>query len=172
MRKAAADDLLRWALEEVPWRREELRIHGRDVQVPRLVAWFGEPGHTYRYSGLCHTASHWPDVLTTLRERLAETLQCRPNFVLLNRYRSGDDHMGWHTDDEPEMAGRFASISLGAKRRFLARGCGRPSLRFDLHHGSLLVMGGATPHSLPKASSAGERVNLTFRFLRDTGCRS
>ena len=40
------------------------------------------------------------------------------NGVLLNRYRSGQDSMGWHSDDEPEFGERpvIASVSFGGTR--------------------------------------------------------
>jgi alkylated DNA repair dioxygenase AlkB len=90
-----------------------------------------------------------------------------PNFVLLNRYRSGADSMGWHTDNEPMASDVLASLSLGAERRFLLR---HPtvdgSVPLLLEHGSLLLFDRNLPHSLPKtARSLGERINLSFRRL-------
>src|SRR5438105_8779482 len=29
--------------DEVAWRQERIRIHGRECMQPRLVAWFGDP---------------------------------------------------------------------------------------------------------------------------------
>lgn len=44
----------------------------------------------------------------------------RVNGVLLNYYRDGQDSMGWHSDDEPELRRDplVASLSLGGSRRF------------------------------------------------------
>jgi len=65
----------------------------------------------------------------------------------------------------------FASLSLGAPRRFVLRHRAR-GLRHELllEPGSLLLMRGATQrttrHALPRtAKPVGERINLTFRRI-------
>lgn len=98
------------------------------------------------------------------------------NSVLANLYRDGRDSNGWHADDEPELGDDpiVASLSFGASRRFLLRSREHPAQRYEwtLAHGSLLVMGrgvqSAYVHSVPKTSRpAGERINLTFRLVRN-----
>lgn len=111
--------LLRAHLEEaIRWQQTEVRVYGRLHPVPRLVAWHGDPGCTYRYSGQCHQPEPWTPPLQDLRAALQEQLGCAFNSLLLNRYRSGADRMGWHADDEPELEPRepIASLSLGASR--------------------------------------------------------
>jgi alkylated DNA repair dioxygenase AlkB len=95
---------------------------------------------------------------------------------LLNLYRDGDDSMGWHSDDEPELGERpvIASLSLGATRRFRMRHRRRKDLEpvaIDLESGSLLIMQGDTQrfwkHQVPKTRRTVEpRINLTFRSIR------
>jgi alkylated DNA repair dioxygenase AlkB len=43
--------------------------------------------------------------------------------VLANLYRDGNDTMGWHSDDEPELGAQpiIASLSLGATRKFVLK---------------------------------------------------
>ena len=85
---------------------------------------------------------------------------------VLNRYEDGSDYMGWHRDDEAELSGPVASVSLGARRRFLLRENDAPrSQRLDLEHGSLLVFEGSLHHSLPRCARSGPRLNLTFRCI-------
>ena len=95
------------------------------------------------------------------------------NCVLLNQYADGQDHMGRHADDEPELgvAPQIASVSLGYPRRFDLKhrelGC---QLQLMLPHGSLLLMAGECQHywlhRLPKQAAANtERINLTFRYI-------
>jgi alkylated DNA repair dioxygenase AlkB len=161
----ASAELFQWLCEVVPWQQEKIHLYGREHSVPRRVAWFGDPGLDYRYSGRSHPGSGWPPVLEALRDPVAGQLGVRPNFVLLNRYRAGSDSMGWHRDDETGSAPRIASLSLGASRSFLLReeGASR-SRRLMLEDGSLLVFDGRVRHSLPKTRRPiGERINLTFR---------
>ncbi len=159
--------------EETPWKRESIRIAGRLIPVPRLTAWYGDPGASYTYSGLRNEPLPWTPRLDDLRVRAGETAGARFNAVLLNLYRDGRDSMGWHADDEPELGEDpvIASLSLGAPRRFVLRHekkRGR-AITLVLRDGSLLVMGGRTQrfyrHAVPKEDAAGERINLTFRWI-------
>ena len=158
----------------IDWRDEEILLFGRRVAVPRRVAWYGDPGASYTYSGTPHHPEPWTPALTRTRERVQQVTGARFNAVLLNLYRDGRDGMGWHADDEPELGPNpvIASVSLGATRRFCLRHRRRRDLRIDLPlaHGSLLLMSGATQHhwvhALPKTTApVGERINLTFRWV-------
>lgn len=182
---AAADaDRLMAALQaEVPWEVHRIRMFGNWVESPRQSCWIGDPQARYRYSGAEFVPYSWPPVLQAVREQLQDWNIGRFNSVLLNRYRDGGDHMGWHSDDEPELgpAPVIASVSLGAARRFLLRRRDEPARRteFVLGHGDLLLMGGQTQrfyqHALPKmARVRGERINLTFRWIhsRTAGART
>ena len=167
-----ADALLRALAVTANWQRETFRIYGRTVPVPRSVAWWGDAGLNYRYTGVDHPCSGWAPMLLPLRDRIAELLGWQPNLVLGNRYRDGRDYMGYHTDNELGHGPWVASISLGAPRRFLIRAGGvshspRPIAdALTLGHGSLLVLRGDLPHALPRtARPVGERINLTFRRL-------
>ena len=47
----------------------------------------------------------WSDDMRALRQRLERTLGCRFNYLLLNLYRDGRDHISFHADREaiPEV---------------------------------------------------------------------
>jgi alkylated DNA repair dioxygenase AlkB len=156
----------------IDWQQEDILIFGERRQVPRLVAWHGDPDATYTYSGTVHMPRPWTDDLLLVRERLQSLTGHRYNSVLLNLYRDGRDGMGWHADDEPELGERpaIASLSLGAVRRFRLRHRHRADARLalDLGHGDLLLMAGGTQnacqHALAKTvRQVGERINLTYR---------
>lgn len=169
----------------VPWQQPHVRVFGRLHPVPRLVCWYGDPGCSYRYSGLSHAPLPWTAPLASLRDQLADRLGWGFNSLLLNRYRSGEDRMGWHADDEAELAADhpIASLSLGVMRtlRFRPRpaavrgvpslASGQPPLALDLADGDLLLMESPTQehwqHALPsRLRRSGERINLTFRLIR------
>jgi alkylated DNA repair dioxygenase AlkB len=169
-----ADERFSALRSRIDWRQEDILVCGQRRRVPRLVAWHGDPGTTYTYSGTAHEPLPWTVELQSVRARVEALSGYRYNSVLLNLYRDGRDGMGWHADDEAEL-GRdpvIASMSLGATRRFCLRHRRHKDLKLDLllPHGSLLCMGGATQHSwvhaLPKTRRpVGERINLTFRLL-------
>ncbi|WP_066093711.1 alpha-ketoglutarate-dependent dioxygenase AlkB family protein [Xanthomonas massiliensis] len=171
---AAALDLYRDLCARVPWEVHRIRMFGRWVDSPRLSCWIGDPDATYRYSGARFVPQPWLPALQALRARLQAFTGGRFNSVLLNRYRGGQDAMGWHSDDERELGPEplIASLSLGTPRRFAFRRRDDHALRRELvlGPGDLLLMGGRTQalyqHALPRTvRPVGERVNLTFRWL-------
>jgi alkylated DNA repair dioxygenase AlkB len=168
-----ADGALAALRGELRWEQREIVLFGRRVLQPRLIAWAGDLG--YRYSG----QTLEPRAFTPAAGRLLARVQAETgasfNHVLANRYRSGDDSMGLHADDEPELGPDplVAIVSLGAPRRLVVRPRDRGDRgRHDveLGHGALLVMGGTIQrhyvHGVPRQpGAAGERISLTFRTL-------
>jgi alkylated DNA repair dioxygenase AlkB len=168
-----ADSLFDLLRDTIAWKQEG--PPGR--QFPRLTAWYADAGVTYSYSGVTHQASPWTTELLAVKQRAESAAQCSWNSLLLNFYRDGRDSIGFHADDEPELGTNpvIGSISLGALRRFILRHPESGEKReFQLPHGSLLVMGGASQHhwrhGVPKTKRpVGPRINLTFRrILRQT----
>jgi alkylated DNA repair dioxygenase AlkB len=158
----------------IDWEVHRLKIFGREVDSPRLSRWIGDPGASYRYSGVRFEPASWPRALTVVRKAVNAAAGEEFNSVLANLYRDGNDTMGWHSDDEPELGIQpiIASLSLGAPRKFVlkSRAPDGDKLEIQLTHGSLLVMRGDTQrnykHSLPRTTkSSGERINLTFRRI-------
>ena len=173
-----ADRLQESIMAGTSWRQDPIRMFGRTIPQPRLVAWHGDPGAVYTYSRLRHEPEPWTHPLLEIRKRLVDAVGTF-NSVLLNVYRDGRDHMGWHSDDEPEL-GEYpviASVSLGATRRFVLKHRTRRDLRpvaIALESGSLLVMRGGTQnhwrHMVPAtARPVGPRLNLTFRTIITPG---
>ena len=168
-----ADGLLARLREEPAWEQREIVLFGRRVLQPRLIAWAGSLG--YRYSGQTLEPREPTPPTAALMARVSERTGVPFNHVLLNCYRDGSDRIGLHADNEPELGLNpiVATLSLGATRRFVLkprRPDHGPSRSLELHHGSLLVMGGACQrhyvHGVPRQSAAaGERISLTFRRL-------
>ncbi len=165
-----ADELFEALVDGLMWAQAHARFFGKPVPLPRLTAWYGPV--EYRYSGVRHPARPFVPVLSRIAaaiEPIAPGMDC----VLGNRYRTGADSVGWHTDGEELWGPRptIASVSFGASRRFVLKH--RSSKRIvdiELSHGSVLVLSGTTQshwlHALPRtAKPVGERVNLTYRRL-------
>ncbi|MEM7080562.1 MAG: alpha-ketoglutarate-dependent dioxygenase AlkB [Pseudomonadota bacterium] len=165
----SADSALYWLRHHVAWERERFTIFGRTRLVPRSLAWFGDSGVSYRYTGIEHTAHGWPRDLQRLRSAVEAHSGARFNFLLANRYDDGSQYMGWHRDDEPECSPLIASLSLGATRRFriAAADPSDAALVYDLGHGSLLIFDGRRRHTLCKTQRrVAQRINLTFRQVQ------
>lgn len=158
-----------------------IEVLDRQVNMPRLEAFYGEMGHTYDYSGVTYHAQAWPAPLKPLLELVRAKVEPKVNAAFCNLYRTGADSIGWHADNEVNLGPRYpaditiVSISLGATRRFRmkpnkAREVRGEPLHFDLAHGDLLVMRGACQrdwlHCLVKTKKpVKQRINLTFRVL-------
>ncbi len=167
-------ELFEQVRSEVQWQTREISLFGKKVLQPRLVAWQGDSGCSYRYSGITWNPDPWSPAVQRIRGLVSDVTDFDFNGVLLNLYRDGRDSMGWHSDDETELGHNpvIASISLGASRRFLFRNRldQKQKVEVDLKDGSLLIMAGPTQklwqHSLPKSAKVGEaRINLTFRRI-------
>lgn len=165
-------------VDETPWRSEKVTVWGKTFSQPRLIAWYGDEGRQYMYSGLSLNPLPWTSTLIDVRVAV-ETLSNESfNSVLLNYYRDHRDSMGFHSDNERELGPTpiIASVSLGATRTFVLKHKYRDDLkpvRIELPAGSLLIMKGQTQknwkHGIEKqAKQCGSRINLTFRRIYPT----
>ncbi|HSF57165.1 MAG TPA: alpha-ketoglutarate-dependent dioxygenase AlkB [Candidatus Binatia bacterium] len=169
------DVVLRRLIDEVPWRAEKIVVWGRTYPQPRLIAWYGDAGMIYTYSGIQLTPLPWTGTLSDIKKRVEAAAGTNFNSVLVNYYRDHRDSMGLHSDDEPELGERpiLASLSLGEDRTFILkhkRDNGLKPVRLKLASGSLLLMKGDTQrywkHGIDKEiRPCGPRVNLTFRRI-------
>lgn len=155
--------------------------------LPRLTAWYGDPGASYRYSGIDNYPTPWTGDLEALRGRVASAVDAVlildrnmasfapwiPNATLLNLYRIGMDSVGFHSDNEAALGLNVAnvvvaSVSLGASRRFVLRKLDGTRFVFSLGHGDLFVMGPGVQvlcdHAIPKDHDITDvRISVTFR---------
>ncbi len=155
---------------EVPWERRVSRVYGRDISVPRSEVWVAD--RPYTYSGRTYQPHPWTPALLEVKKDVERLASSAFNSVLLNLYQNGNDSVGWHADDEPEMSHDhpIASVSLGATRSFQLRKGKGPVQTIELAHGSLLLMEAGMQrewkHQVPKTKKLCEpRINLTFRWM-------
>ncbi|KAK4754358.1 hypothetical protein SAY87_002462 [Trapa incisa] len=182
----------------IPWTRPNIRVFGRSCVQPRDTCYVASKGlPDLVYSGYQPHAYSWEEFppLEELLELVHKGLPgSRFNSLLLNRYKGGNDYVGWHSDDEKLYGStpKIASVSFGCEREFFlkkkpskksqdrsgvepaskrARKNSDPDQRsFVLKHGSMLVMRGYTQrdwvHSVPKRAKVDAvRINLTFRLV-------
>lgn len=159
--------------QQVQWQHNEIKMFGRQIKLPRLEAIIGDGD--YSYSGLTLKASPWTPRFTALKQSIEAETGYGYGICIGNQYRDGNDYIGWHSDDSPEMGKNpaIASLSLGATRKFQLRHKQTKQVHtFELTHGSLFVMLPGCQeqyhHRICKASGAGLRINWTFRPLIST----
>lgn len=137
----------------------------------RLTASFGE---SYRYSQLDHPAVPMHPALTPLAARLEQRLGIAFDNCLLNLYETGDNTMGFHSDDPRDLkpGTGVAIVSLGSRRDITYRRTEDRTIRcsFTLEPGSLLYMDAAVQeawqHGIRKQPGAGPRISLSWRSMR------
>ena len=170
-----SDQFFKELLNSINWQQDKIKMFSKEVNLPRLTAWYGDEGKSYKYSGITMKPDPWTSTLLSIKERVEKVVELNFNSVLANLYRNGKDYVSWHTDDELELGNNptIASVSFGATRRFQLRHKSNKNLdtiEFSLSNGSLLIMRGTTQHfwkhQVPKtAKLLTERINLTFRAI-------
>ena len=173
LNKEASNPLIDQLQNSLQWQADQLIMFGKLVTTRRKVAWVGDPGCTYSYSGVKRDPQPWIPELLTIKAKLERLTQSKFNSCLLNFYHDGADGMGWHSDDERELNARspIASLSLGSTRKFAFRHKKeKVSTSLFLENGSALIMNAPTQqfwqHALLKTKTVHTpRINLTFRNI-------
>ena len=170
-----ADQLFLRLCENVNWTQRYLSMYGKKIRMPRMIAWYADPGVHYRYSGGESPQNEWTTELHQIKQQVENISYTKFNGALLNLYRTGQDSMSWHSDDERSLGTSpvIASVSFGATRRlsFKHRYNKKDRMSLSLEHGSVLIMRGSTQqywqHCLPKTrQQVAARVNITYRALQ------
>lgn len=168
------DTLSRIEFTNIKWKQDWIKIYGKLLPLPRLTSWYGDADKCYTYSGIKSYPNPWNEGLLHLKQKIEACAGLTFNSVLLNWYRDGNDHLGWHSDDEKELGRNpvIASANFGETRDFVIRRKDNNSVRIVLpmKHGTLLIMRGELQHfwehSVPKRNRVeASRFNLTFRRI-------
>jgi alkylated DNA repair dioxygenase AlkB len=165
-----ANELYQHCLK-LEWQQNQIRMLGKTMPVPRLECIYGDVGCNYLYSkSVLLKPLPWTDNLANLRDSITALTDYKFRIVIGNQYRSGQDSIGWHSDNEPSMGYEpaIASVSLGSSRKFQIKPIGGKATDYWLEHGSLLIMHPGCQsthlHQVPKTNKVvSTRINLTFR---------
>ena len=167
--------LFRELVSGIAWRQDKMKLYGKEINLPRQTAWYGDANRNYTFSGITMNPDTWTPALMLIKQKVEPIAKVVFNSVLLNHYRDGNDSISWHTDAEPELGKNpvIASVSFGGSRRFMLRHMQNKEQKVEvlLTNGSLLIMAGETQHfwqhQLPKTKAQVEpRINLTFRQIK------
>lgn len=168
-----SDNFFKSLLENVIWQQDSIKLFGKTMNLPRLTAWYGCEGLTYKYSNILMHPHPWTQDLLTIKDKIETQAKVHFTNVLLNLYRNGKDSMAWHADDEPELGKNpvIGSVSFGAAREIQFKHIQDKTIKkLVLTHGSFLLMQGETQHKwkhqIPKTKAVSSpRINLTFRIV-------
>lgn len=159
--------------DEINWQSDVVNIFGKEWITKRKVAFYGDKGISYQYSGQKKIAKKWTDLLLEIKAVVEEFSGQDYNACLLNLYHNGLEGMNWHADNEKEILknSTIASLSFGAQRKFGFRhNESQETISLLLENGSLLLMGEEIQnhwkHKLYTSKKIEEpRINLTFRKM-------
>jgi len=168
-----ANDLLINCIAGLPWESMKIKMFGKEVVIPRLQCWVGDEGCEYSYSGKKLNRQPWTPELLMIKEKISQHANLNFNSVLVNFYRDGQDSMGWHADDEPELGKNptIAALSFGGERDLVFRNIlSKETLSIPQPHGALIIIDGQTQqywqHAIKKTKKViSPRINLTFRNI-------
>jgi len=157
----------------IVWKTRAIKLFGKTHLIPRSESWVGSEGISYQYSGATYRSEGWPPFLLPYLDLIKKTTNWIPNGALLNRYEGGNQSMGWHSDNEPELGKnpQLVILSLGGSRdiHFRRTKTHDEKLKIKLENGSLLVMTGKVQnnwqHSIPKRKGTDCRISCTFREI-------
>ena len=161
---AGSDEVLEVLLGDIGWRADRRQMYEREVDVPRLLRWYGG-GESCRTPCSTRRALRWTG---TTRSELGEP------FVSagLCLYRDGRDSVAWHGDriGRGRTQTRWSRSSPSAHPDALVAAAGGRwwSRCVPLGHGDLVVMGGSCQRTWEHASPrrprpVGPRVSVQFR---------
>ena len=188
MSPSLADFRFHFLERELAWTR-----YGTTPRMEYYVNRAGAYPYTYGRGEFARTYQPQPSnaVIDEIWEEAENFAGVQFDVCFLNRYVNQSDHLGWHSDNSPEMddARPIATVSLGAEREIWFRKIpagdaglvvngnewevlGYPKasaiVKLRLPHGSILCMGPGVQdthqHRIPKSSAAcTDRISLTFR---------
>lgn len=161
-------------LNKIAWQQDQIMMFGKVITTKRKVAFYADKHIDYTYSSVKKKGLTWTPELIQIKNLIESLTGATYNACLLNLYHTGEEGMGWHSDDEKEIIlnSSIASLSIGSERKFAFKHkASKETISIMLENGSLLEMKGAIQknwwHSLPKTKKVGTpRINLTFRQMK------
>jgi alkylated DNA repair dioxygenase AlkB len=157
-----ADAVMAELLSSADWSQRTRRMYDNNVLEPRLTAGWSTDDVDGRV----------PDVVRDMAASLSQRYDVNFDSIWMNLYRDGADSVAWHGDRNRHTMEKplVATVSLGARRRFLLRRRGTSKIVHELDPGGgdLIVMGGRCQHdwehTVPKTTKAvGARISVTIR---------
>ena len=152
--------------------RPEIIVFGKKCNQNRNVGFFSDESVGYSYSRQLMVSVPLTDNLKELLSFINTHFNSNFNGILVNKYCSGNDYIGAHSDDEKELGcNGVVGVSYGATRKFRIRNKSDKKITMDipLVSHSIVHMGGdfqkEFTHEIPVEKKIKEpRVSFTFRY--------
>lgn len=166
--------LVRQCIEDVKDKLLEnppIVVYGRKCQQHRSIGFFSDTSIGYRYSNQLAKSQPLTPGLKHLMQDINKMFDTNVNGILVNRYGSGQDYIGKHSDDENGLSNiGVVSLSHGAVRKFRIRDKQTGKIVADIPTNSneIIHMGGdfqkEFTHEIPQEKRIKDcRYSFTFR---------
>ena len=154
-------------LDEYP----PIKIYGKICYQRRCVGFFSNESKGYQYSNQLSLSKPMTISLLELLTKVNNIYGANFNGILVNKYKTGEDYISAHSDDEKNLDDiGVVSISYGAERKFRIRNKETKKIVKDykLTSNSMVQMGGnfqqEFTHEIPvERKIKDERISFTFR---------
>ena len=148
-----------------------IKIFGRVCHQRRCVGFFSDESIGYSYSNQLSPSKPMTESLTNLLEKVNSIFSTEYNGILINKYKSGNDYISAHSDDEKNLDDcGVVAISYGTTRKFRIRNKETKKIVKDINltSYSMIQMGGKFQkeftHEVPiEKKITDERISFTFR---------
>ena len=166
-------------IEYFPSEKTMVAIFNKRYPVPRKVTAYGDESLTYTFCGNTLPTKPPTPILMELFKEASKLLKKGSfNYVLINRYKDGNDKIGSHKDNEKDMHpfSPIVTFSFGAERTMIFKRPNFDSIKVPLKNGSVLVMNPPTNkfwyHEIPRETKIKDvRIILTFRKNVSSACK-
>ena len=151
--------------------KPEIKIYDKIVNQRRDVGFFSDKSIGYHYSGMLAKSKPMTLNLDLLLELINDMFGSNFNGILINRYSSGEEYIGAHSDDEKYLdKSGVVAISCGGERIFRIRNKKTKEIYQDIPISNLDIihMGGdfqkEFTHEIPPTKKLVDiRYSFTFR---------
>jgi len=150
----------------------EIKIYGKIAYQQRSIGFFSDESIGYRYSGQIAKSQSLSEPLKELLDYINKKFEASFNGILINKYLSGEEYIGKHSDDERALDREVGVLccSLGAVRKFRIREKESGKLVVDVptENNKIIQMMGdfqkEFTHEIPVEKKIKEvRYSFTFR---------
>ena len=62
---------------EIKWRSDKIKLYGKEIDLPRKTAWYGEQGKTYKYSGIQMSPEPWTPTLLKIKTEIEKSCESK-----------------------------------------------------------------------------------------------
>ncbi|MHA2502635.1 MAG: alpha-ketoglutarate-dependent dioxygenase AlkB [Candidatus Kariarchaeaceae archaeon] len=167
-------------LHGLPWRIQEIEVAGKSYLPKRETLGFADPGHEGYLLNRSFYGCLYDTTLAEIKDQVRDIVSTHVreletpemNFCWGNRYRTGQDKVGKHKDNEKYHSpiDPIISVSFGESRFFDVHSEAKRIYRTSLGWGDIFLMlpgfQQAYYHSVPVQKKVhGSRINLTYRTL-------